>query len=124
MIKSTNLCGFKTYRYKQNPKEKELHNKFIEQFADNDKHWYIHKARKDNEVVKRGDPYIRVKRSKFAPVEMFRDEVELERNYPIHYDITKSDIISLLKNYREELKTNPHLQPKKFLKLIKFKEEI
>ena len=28
--------GFKTYRHKSNPKEKEIHDKFIKQHGDND----------------------------------------------------------------------------------------
>lgn len=35
-MENEKLVGFKTYRHKQNPKEKELHDKFIEWYMEGD----------------------------------------------------------------------------------------
>lgn len=62
---------------------------------------YISKARKDNKVVKKGQPYIKVKRSVYSPEEYFKDEKDLDKVYPVYFTVNTKQLRSILKEFKE-----------------------
>jgi hypothetical protein len=68
-------------------------------------------------AVKAGEPYIRVKKDNFAPVEFFATIEELDEVYPIPtFKQSNRRELKMLAAYKEELKLHPKRSPEKFLK--------
>jgi hypothetical protein len=76
---------------------------------------FVKSAAKDNEVVKKGESYYWVKKTKYASKEFFKSVEDLNKEYPNRYVIKFPDLVKLLNTYKKKLKTNPNLSPKKFL---------
>ena len=53
-------------------------------------------AKKDNKVVKKGESYIWVKRTKYSPIEYFRNEKELDKVYPEYFRLSKKDVYDII----------------------------
>lgn len=80
---------------------------------------YVNKAQKDNKIVKKGESYIWVKKSEFSPKEYFKNEEELSKVYQSFYNIKYDYLVKILLNFKEELKINPKISPKKYLENFK-----
>ncbi len=79
---------------------------------------YINKAQKDNKIVKKGESYIWVRKTEFAPKEYFRNEKELDKIYPKYYNVTKSEILTLLRSFKQEVIKNNKISCEKYLNSI------
>lgn len=76
---------------------------------------FVKSAAKDNEVAKKGESYYWVKKTNYAPKELFKTVEDLNKAYPNRYVIKFPDLVKLLNTYKKELKSNPNLTGKKFL---------
>jgi len=77
----------------------------------------VSKAKKDNPAVKKGQPYVWVKKTTFSQKEYFKNIEELNNKYPdkTFEDFHKKEL-DLLRAYYKKLKTNKNLKPLTFLK--------
>lgn len=76
---------------------------------------FVDKAIKGNAVCKKGESYIWVQRTKYAPKEYFKTEDEVEKVYPKKFIFTVNLINKIILEFERLKLENPKLKPKDFL---------
>jgi len=77
----------------------------------------VKKAYKDNVEVKKGLPYIRVKKTRFSDIEYFKDLAALDEVYPEPtFKEENSEVLGMLGLYKIALRLSPRMSPEDFLK--------
>lgn len=77
---------------------------------------FVDKAAKDNEVAKKGEPYIWLQaQGRYSPKQLFKNEKEVDKKYPKKYTLSMNSIGKIIKAYNKAVQENSKLKPETFL---------